>query len=211
MLSLRRAIVCAALVASVMALAATAAPAATRAGRCATPAQRFALGHRVSHLRTVLKTRRVWILHTNKSFGDEYFACWRPTGLARRIGFTSGGAALTDTSLESFVLNGRFVAFHIRAAGDEHYDRFRSFDVRALRFARDTGKVPATQDATPTAVVVTSRGALAWLASATLHATDAGATRVIVAPSGGPISDFAARGRTVFWTQSGVRRSAALD
>jgi hypothetical protein len=32
--------------------------------RCDTPAHRFALGHRVSHLQTVLKTRYVWILDT---------------------------------------------------------------------------------------------------------------------------------------------------
>jgi hypothetical protein len=181
-----------------------------RTGRCDTAAHRFALGHRVSHLKTVVKTRDVWILHTAKDFGDEFFACWRPSGRARRIGFTSGGAAVTDTVLDSFTVNGRYVAFHIAAGGDEHYDRFRSFDVRALRARRDTGKVAVATPSTPTALAVTSTGAIAWLASATLHATDATGTRVLAGPAGGAITGLVATGATVSWEQAGQRQTATL-
>ncbi|MEA2218351.1 MAG: hypothetical protein QOJ35_977 [Solirubrobacteraceae bacterium] len=194
-----------------LSLAASSAGAAeVHTGRCDTAAHRFALGHRVSHLQTVVKTRRVWILHTAKDFGDEFFACWRPTGRARRIGFTSGGAAVVDTVLDSFVVSGRYVAFHISAGGDERYDRFRSFDVEALRARRDTGKVSAPAARTPTALVVTSTGAVAWLATGILHATDAAGTRVLADPASGPITDLAATGATASWTQAGQRRTATL-
>lgn len=206
--SLIVAVLCAAMLLSLV--ASTAARADVRTGRCDTAAHRFALGHRVSHLRTVLKTREVWILHTGKDFGDEFFACWRPSGQARRIGFTSGGAAVTDTVLDSFVVNGRYVAFHIAASGDQHYDRFRSFDVKTLRLRRDSGDVPASQQPAPTALVMTSSGAIAWLASSTLHATDADGTRVLADPANGAITDLAASGSTVSWTQAAQQQTATL-
>jgi hypothetical protein len=197
-------------VTSLSLLASSARAAEVLSGRCDTPAHRFGLGHRVSHLQTVLKTRRVWILHTAKDLGDEFFACWRPSGRARRIGVTSGGGAVTDTALSSFVINGRYVAFHIAASGDEHYDRFRSFDVQALRFRRDSGKASTPATPTPTALVVTSTGAIAWVASAALHATDATGTRVLADPANGPITDLVASAATVSWTQANHRQKVTL-
>jgi hypothetical protein len=164
----------------------------------------------VYRLHTVLQTSRVWILHTGKDFGDEFFACWKPAGKARRIAFTSGGAAVIDTVVNEWVISGRYVAFHVGAPGDEQYDEFMSLDVSTLRRRRFTGRLRTTASALPAQLVLTPTAALGWLASGTLGATDGNGTRVLAAASGGPISDVQATGHGLSWTQAGTRQSATL-
>jgi hypothetical protein len=181
-------------------------------GRCDPQHHVIHLAHgTITGLQTVAQTQRIWVARTPRDFGAEYFACWKPTHRARRIAFNSGGAAVTDAFVDSVTLNGRYVAFHIGAAGDENYDRFESFDVSTLRLRRDTGKVPATPPATrQTALAVTSTGALGWVAASTLHATDAAGTRELALPTGGPITALKSHGRKLLWVQAARQMSAAL-
>jgi hypothetical protein len=169
----------------------------------------------ITGLHTLIQTRRVWVATTAREFGAEFFACWKPTRSARRIVVNTGGAAATDESADELTVSGRYVAFHVGALGDENFDRFESFDVSTLRRRRDTGKLPATASATgmpvdPTAVAVTSTGALGWLASGTLGATDADGSRVLAKSASGPIDGLLSRGRRVYWNQNGQRTGAAL-
>lgn len=185
-------------------------------GRCDPAHHLIHIAHgTITGLHTIRQTKRVWIATTARDFGAEFFACWKPTHQARRIVANTGGAAVTDEIAGEFAVSGRYVAFHVAASGDETFDRFESFDVSTLRLRRDTGDLPATatttgMPATPTVVAVTSTGALGWLASGTLGATDAAGTRVLAQSTGGPIDGLASRGGTVSWNQNGRRASAAL-
>jgi hypothetical protein len=181
-------------------------------GRCDPQHHVIHLAHgAITGLKTIRETPRVWIARTRRDFGAEFFACWKPTHRARRIAFNSGGAAVTDASVDSVTLNGRYVAFHVGAAGDENYDRFESFDASTLRLRRDTGKVAATPPAArQTALAVTSTGALGWVAASTLHATDAAGTRALALATGGAITGVRAHGRKLLWVQASRQMSAAL-
>jgi hypothetical protein len=201
-------------------LAATIAPSAAAhassahrvVGRCDPQHHVMHVAHgTITGLRTIAQTQRIWVARTPRDFGAELFACWKPTHRARRIAFNSGGAAVTDAFVDSVTLNGRYVAFHIGAAGDENYDRFESFDVSTLRQRRDTGKVAAMAPAPrQTALAVTSTGALGWVAASTLHATDADGTRQLAVPAGGPITALKSHGRKLLWVQAAQRMSALL-
>jgi hypothetical protein len=208
---MRRPLLIATLVIVASAVPSTGAGAASQGiGRCATAKQRFALGSNRYRLHTVQQTRSVWILHTGRDFGDEFFACWKPTGKARRIVVGSGGAAVVDTVINEWVISGRYVAFHVGATSEAPYDEFTSFDVSTLRRRRYTGKLARTANASPSRLVVTPTGALGWLASGALGATDGDGTRVLATASAGPISDLHATSHGLSWTQAGRRHSTTL-
>lgn len=183
-------------------------------GRCEPARQVIHVAGRatLTGLRTVLMTQRVWIARTPGTFGAQFFACWRPTHEARRIGVNSGGAALTDAFIDPVQLHGRFVAFRILATGDERYARWRSFDVREQRFARDSGRVfvAATDAERANDFAVTTSGALGWIVGGVLHAADADGTHVLAVAKDGPITALQAAGRSLRWRQAGVAGSAML-
>jgi hypothetical protein len=112
--------------------------------------------------------------------------------------------------LLDFSVNGRYLAYHLAAVGDENYDGFRSVDARTGEVVRDSGRVERRGVGIPHALALTDTGAIAWLHDSVLYATDANGTRTLATPDGGEISAPAARGRTVFWTQGGVPHSTVL-
>jgi hypothetical protein len=167
---------------------------------------------RLRNLVTVRVNKRVWIArYGSGDFGTNYFACWKPNGHGHLLGINSGGADVTDAFLSDFALAGRYVAFYLPGRGDENYDRFRSVDARTGRVLRDSGQIETSRESSVEAELVVNRaGAIAWLQNGVLEAIDAGGAQTLASAAGGTITALSVRGRTLYWTQAGIRRSATL-
>jgi hypothetical protein len=170
-------------------------------------------GHRqiLRHMRTVIADREVWVARTRRMFGAQFFACWKPAHRVRLIGANSGGAATTDALLVGFAINGRYVAYHVAASGDDNYDVFASYDGKGGRTVRTTGRI--TRQGAPSVgapLVVTSRGAIAFIEGSVLEARDAAGSHQLANEADGAISGLRAIGATVVWQQGGQKHSAKL-
>ncbi len=133
-----------------------------------------------------------------------YFACWKPT---RRASF------LTEYPVSVTVppsLNGRYAGLTLARHGNKPYRQFRSVNVQTGRVLHDSGRLPPARGLGDSLVVVTRRGAIAWLHDSVLHATDKSGTRTLATADRGRIYALAVSSSTVYWTQGGAPHSATL-
>jgi len=173
--------------------------------------------------KTVRKNRFVRVHTTAGRPGTDevgrLHGCVRATGRKIRLDTARDDDLVSSESYNAVKLTGRFVAWHhssydisCKAACPPGYDPSQA-ELRVVNVRTRKRRVVEGELGEGTALVVTSRGAIAWIqpgSPASVRASDADGTRVLYAGNDIDASSLSLSGNTVAWIAGGQTRSAEL-